>query len=402
MPEVRCVLERWGAAALKGAVAFAVLATPFALQGQALGTALAADSVAVVGGSASATLSSASHAIFDGADRLFVLDFRDLRVVQHSGPAFRSATSMGRGGAGPGEFRSFSELGWKLDTLWVFDAQLERTSFFIKGRLVRTEQYDLPRPPGYAVAQPLSFSASSASLGVARFARGTQDGRAQQGYLLYRFAPRTRTLDTIRWLSRRRSELRVPVVFRGSNATVQAEQPLTDDPLLVARPRGGVVVVERDQRAAVSSARIRVVIHAPDGAVAAEHSLTVASRPLSRAVRNDVSALLCAPLGSDAAMPQCAKSELERALYFPSFVPAATAITPCDDGEYWLRLAEWPRSSPVRFVRLGADARPTGWLDLPASTKILACAHDRIATTLTEGRESLLPIVIRRVSPSVR
>jgi hypothetical protein len=59
------------------------------------------------------------------------------------------ADSIGRNGAGPGEFRDVSALHWRSDTLWVSDARLQRVQVFSPGgHLVRT--IDVPRAGDYA------------------------------------------------------------------------------------------------------------------------------------------------------------------------------------------------------------------------------------------------------------
>lgn len=63
------------------------------------------------------------------ADGAFLLDQESegrIKVLLPDG----STASIGRSGAGPGEFRSVARIGWLLDSIWAFDVQLNRISIF--------------------------------------------------------------------------------------------------------------------------------------------------------------------------------------------------------------------------------------------------------------------------------
>ena len=75
---------------------------------------------------------------------------------------------FGSQGEGPGEFRGIQTMGWRADTLWVFDPTQQRTSFVSpNGGFVRTEA--MPRelravdpidePPSRARAIPVAIGA---------------------------------------------------------------------------------------------------------------------------------------------------------------------------------------------------------------------------------------------------
>ena len=51
----------------------------------------------------------------------------NVRIYDSTG---KRVTTIGRKGAGPGEFRSIFRLGWTRDTIWVYDALMRRISYF--------------------------------------------------------------------------------------------------------------------------------------------------------------------------------------------------------------------------------------------------------------------------------
>jgi len=341
-------------------------------------------------------LSAISDASFDASGRLVILDHLEGRVyvVRTDGTL---AGAFGRKGAGPGEFRGLDRLGWKRDTLWIFDAQLRRISYFAQERFVRSEPYNVVLPTGFLAAEPLSLGTSGDGLGIARFAYGTLDARVQQGYLMFRMRGARSALDTLRWLTRLNSELSLRVNFRGAPADIRATQPLSDAPLSAPRKHGGAVVVERSgvpQRGRIS---IRVQVYSEDGAVSADRTLSLPARPMTSKIRDEVRSRLCVRAGERSELPTCDVSAAERALYTPAAVPVVSGVTGCVDGGVWLRLAEWPRTERQAFVRLTPDARIIGWLLLPPTTVVLDCQGDLLATAESAGRELSPIITLRRV-----
>ena len=51
----------------------------------------------------------------------------NVRIYDSTG---KRVTTLGRKGAGPGEFRSIFRLGWTRDTIWIYDAALRRITYF--------------------------------------------------------------------------------------------------------------------------------------------------------------------------------------------------------------------------------------------------------------------------------
>jgi hypothetical protein len=60
--------------------------------------------------------------------RLAVPQPQDLQVLLYDSTGKRLA-AVGRRGSGPGEFRSFTSIGWVADTLWIHDGAQMRTTF---------------------------------------------------------------------------------------------------------------------------------------------------------------------------------------------------------------------------------------------------------------------------------
>ena len=71
----------------------------------------------------------------------------NVRIYDSTG---KRVTTLGRKGAGPGEFRSIFRLGWTRDTIWIYDAALRRISYY-------GPDYSLTRSPvlSDALRQPV-------------------------------------------------------------------------------------------------------------------------------------------------------------------------------------------------------------------------------------------------------
>jgi len=131
----------------------------------------------------------------DTSGRIYAMQLQDLniRVFKADGTAERT---IGRKGNGPGEFRDLGAMGLFGDTLWTWDAELERVSFFgtaskplhtyrIKGPVIRKVE----RP---MLAYALHRSGSIVALIGDRvspvapaewiFGRSNKDGEVQQTF----------------------------------------------------------------------------------------------------------------------------------------------------------------------------------------------------------------------------
>jgi hypothetical protein len=85
--------------------------------------------------------------------RIALLQWQDYTVRFYS-ESGRFLGSVGREGAGPGEFRRLVRAGWIADTLWVSDTQLRRTTFISPNlEIVRTIP-DVVRPAPDDPGQP--------------------------------------------------------------------------------------------------------------------------------------------------------------------------------------------------------------------------------------------------------
>jgi hypothetical protein len=91
-----------------------------------------------------------------------------ISAVKVFNPNGKLVRTIGRKGAGPGEYQTLGLGGWTADTLWLYDTSLDRITLIGKdGRLIRTEkvpsitgQKDVPLPPfGYSfpLGRPKGF-----------------------------------------------------------------------------------------------------------------------------------------------------------------------------------------------------------------------------------------------------
>jgi hypothetical protein len=129
-------------------------------------------------GAAVATLTAVEDLRIDGNDELFVVfgriavapngnivvpQFRDYQFRFYS-PEGKRIGTLGRDGAGPGEFRAIESIfGWTGDTLWVWDHQLNRVTYATSdGRYIDDESLS------HVFAVPRDWGRLPAVMGVSQ------------------------------------------------------------------------------------------------------------------------------------------------------------------------------------------------------------------------------------------
>jgi hypothetical protein len=320
-------------------------------------------------------------------------------VVKVYDSAGRYLRSIGREGAGPGEFERPSTLGWRGDTLWVADAPQIRIGLFRPdGTFLRSIRFSQASPLTNGRPQiPGSLLADGSVVGFWQAPLGVLAAGPVQAPVV-RFSPHGEPLEVIAQRERRNEYGQL----RGDRGTSYFAQPFTDSPLMAVAPDGsGIIIVRREAAAGAEPATFSVRRITPSGTVTFSRNYLYRPLPLSadaveRAVQEHMARM------SNAGIPRPEAAALRRALrenlYRPRFLPPVTAVVVGRDGTIWLRREELGRPMAWWHV-LDARGRLIARAWVPA--RISVRYADRTQLWAVELDELDVPTLVRfRVVPS--
>ena len=303
----------------------------------------------------------------------------DIRVFDSRG---RFVRNIGRGGAGPGEFRRIRDFGWVADTLWVVDNVLSRVTFFApKGRLLRV----VPFPPETGEGQrtvgdvmtlagrvrqraPVPFGTNAAPLILSLL-----DGRV---------------IDTLAKLTIDR--YLTPV--RSARQRMTLVEPFMDFPIWDVDSRGRwLAVVERP--APQSSGPKHFAVQVRDLARGTSRAGSVAYTPvgLSKAIADSTLDRYADMARNDPAT----LAVIRDALYWPSFLPPIRAVIVNDSGGLWLERREGIESG--KWIYVDPQGRIGDVITVPAGYYVRDARGRRLLAVLAEPDDVQAPVVIYTV-----
>jgi hypothetical protein len=290
-----------------------------------------------------------------------------VKVYDASGRYLRS---IGREGAGPGEFDWISGMGWKGDSLWVSDAAQARITVFA--------------PDGTA-GRTLGFSHGSAMTEGRVNVPGDllTDGSVLGFWMaplhllvtgplrvpMVRFSPKGEPLAVLGHLDKRNEF----GVLRSDNSQSYFPQPFADAALSAVAPDGSSLVIARREAATSGgSATFHVERILPSGARAFARNYLYRPIPLSREAAEQAVEKLVAGMGaanirrpSDAALGRA----IRQALYRPRYLPPVNEVVMGRDGTIWLRREALGRSHAWWHV-LDARGRLVARAWVPANLQV--------------------------------
>jgi hypothetical protein len=288
----------------------------------------------------------------------------EIRVFGDDG---RHRRTIGRRGAGPGEFDAVTAIGLVGDTLWTLDANLRRvTRFRADGEMLtmarlETMSPDVGRRGRFYFFYPMALLRDGALVGF-----GGTTGRAiaageVTALPLLRVPTSAGAADTLGWVPIGNEHL----ILRSIRGTMYQAQPFADAPLTAYAPlTGRVFVVERYAARDEGRASVRVTALGMQGDTVWSTSLPYRPRRLEPRVVDSVREHLTRVLAS-----RYPAGEIARGLFVPSFWPPITHVLAGADGSVWLR---WESPEHSRhFTRLTADGRAALEIDGPADIQLL-------------------------------
>lgn len=318
------------------------------------------------------------------------------------------SSRVGRAGSGPGEFMFPHQVGWRADTLWVLDSQLQRLTFTsLDGDLVR--ESSLPRP-----AEPDAES-TSARPKISQAVMPLPDGSilmrtspsivagmdewvlsrsqapvdADPGESAYmRIHPSGETEEELArtWIT--------PSVWSAeltTGARAGGRYPFPDEVYLAAALGGEHVAVVHAAVDGADEGTLRAVMLSIAGDTIYDRRYPFITQEIPRAA---VDSAIAAAEGRWRALglPEVAR-EFRRRAYIPRVRPPIVKVTVGLDGALWIGLDEGPEGHVYMVLR--PDGEIAGHVQVPHNATVHLASDSFIWTVELDALD--VPSVVRYV-----
>lgn len=305
---------------------------------------------------------------------------QEIRVFDALG---RYTRTIGRKGAGPGEFSGLANLGFVGDTLYATDVSLRRVTLFTtSGTLIATIPVEPATPvPGqnrtFAVATPAVLLNDGSALGMASIA---PEAAAAPILHLTRSA---RVLDTVALMSTRN----IVLPLRSGDIVVTSIQPFSDAPLAVlAGGEGRAYVVHRDAAGSAAGREFHVWAIGATGDTLWKRSYPY--RPVSLPPRVVDSAVTAT---AARLAPRFTADQVRAALFAPAFEPPITASFVAADGALWLRRED--RQPQIEWTVIAPNGDLAAIVTVPRNVRLHAASGEIVWGAELDDVD--VPLVVR-------
>ncbi len=306
-------------------------------------------------------------------------------------PQGREGVSVGRRGAGPGEFMTLHRAGWVGDTIWVSDPRNTRLSWLIPGRGVVRE-----RPIPTAVGRPRNASGGDKVLSLSTSVLAPLAGSGMILAVTPANVPQPAWLGKVDSASRlvvsvdgegrmvRRiaeigsSPCFAPIVVKGQPGVSRI--PFCQDPIIDASADGRTVIALVHAIAGTAE----LMVYGSDGQMIARRAFPEPGAVISRTAHDSARAAIAArPVPGIADWAR-------RTLRMPERHPAWRDVVVGTDGTIWLE-----RGSPDaqrEWHLFDRELRPLGSVKIPLNVAIRAGHRSALWGVRVEedGLESLI------------
>lgn len=286
-----------------------------------------------------------------------------------------SVRTIGRDGAGPGEFRLIAQVGAFNDTIWVTDVGTRRTTLFnVAGQVLKTLVWDLPVADatadrnvilgyfsaGTAWGEPIA--ASPAAVGEEREPRKlsviSADGRT-----------RIRSIAEVA-----AAHARFRITDGGSIAF--GAQPFADAPLVLGRGPIGIVIVDRRTAVTEVSRTFSVTAVSPRGDTLWRRLVPHVPRRIRSARKDSVIASI--QRGSPHS-----RATVEAALHLPNHWPAVSDAFVAAEGAVWIRREQ--DEDAVLYLRICPNGETEREYTVHRSVKLVAARGNTVWALRTDN-----------------
>ena len=363
------------------------------------------DSAFVVPDSVRALLTFVTALVVDPDSSLYLAD-PQLGLILQLEPTGDFRKTIGRRGAGPGEFQSVRAIGVYRDSLWAMDPALNRLTLMpVHGRGVTTVPFGRSAPPLETSGRPQTRAGLPGAVlpdGSLLVQETVRDPASPVGAFSHAFLLLTErsmeVVDTVARLSMRHSGM--DFIYRDGESHYR--QPFGDDPLYATSTDGSLLVtVKREAPRRGSSGTFTVTAWRAGTQRLFSRDLSYEAQRLPRSVVDSVIDLYSRPQRRDELSTPVTADSIRRRLFRPAYFPPVDEVKVARDGEVWLkvRFADSPEGVGDWLV-LSRHGFELARVTLPASFRLLE-ANRRTAWGV-EGDQLDVPLVVRYVIPERR
>lgn len=264
--------------------------------------------------------------------------------------------SIGRQGAGPGEFQAIGAMDWLGDSLWVADGLLPRVQVFSDtGRFLGV--ITATRPAGWGLTRDGSL------VGFA----GVPLGR-DVPFAVLSYTPKATTVDTVG----------VFQLVPAERFALPPRMALNKQPLLPETVVGWNASHDRFCGATpAGTGQIRVRCLDGRGVVVVDRSVPLEPRPLTNAIYDDV-------IKAWARGPERSEAVMRDLIRRPRVLPLALELKVENEGGIWLRRTH--ASEPVAvWARLRSDGSLREQVQMPRGFNLLRVGADALWATSADA-----------------
>jgi len=266
-------------------------------------------------------------------------------------------SAFGRDGSGPGEFRVFSSLGWRGDSVWAMDGRQGRFTVGVPGT---SEWNTYPAPSTVAGAAGLVFPKGYSSDGMILAILIGEQGVCRRMDLSAEWSE-----VILRWTPLPTHEL-----IQVGDAQIGLSYPFEPEVQLAFAADGSSAVVSVPRAADHETARARLARVNSDGTMLFDLEVQIPASRISSSVAEE-------RLQARAEiLPENQRPAYIRHDRTPEFYPAITELVLDRDGLTWARSPAGEDGWEYRALDL--RVQPVGILRLPASQRLVAAKGNRL------------------------
>lgn len=275
--------------------------------------------------------------------------------------------TIGREGAGPGEFGRLAQLSWKQDTLAAVDLSQQRASLFSPdGKHIRTTR--IASAPLRATGSPATlrwFLANGTAIGASMIAMDNVSARSISASPWVQMAADGKILRTVALVDVRNAFGKI----QAGGRQILFPRPMSEETLLQVAPDGSSFVIVDARQNEGTAGRFLVTRIGAEGDTLYQRAYRYTPREIPPPVLDNI----YKEFGSR--LPQVpgglAMKAVREQLDLPRFQPPVSQVVVGSDGSAWLR-REVLDPKRVDWLVLGPDGRIRATVRTPPGVKILA------------------------------
>lgn len=308
-------------------------------------------------------------------------------LIRRWSPAGEALGTIGRRGEGPGEFMSLWHLGWRGDSLWVFDVHTSRISFFdTSGLYLGALTPALVAPTAEQAARLIFPPRPAGLLGDGSIHGATQVASAAvvEGRVTsiahVRMNPDGSIIDTVVTVPiGRESVLRVG--FGGGGMV--SRQPFGDGVLAtLTRDGRSFLMVERPASRSGGRSEFRLHRVELDGDTVYSRSFPYVPVPIpADTIESYINAKVGSLQGFTAPRGGSPSSRwlgaVREAMYTPDFYPPVSELVAGRDGTIWMALNP-SNEITTEWLVLGDDGEVIGTVALPRAMNLMVAERSMV------------------------